>query len=75
MKYGRAIRIVRTARGLSKVQLAKRLSVGASYLSLIEAEKREPSVKVIDEISTVLRVPPHLMALLASDPTDLDGQP
>ena len=72
MNYGLAIRIVRTARGLTKAQLAQRLSIGASYLSLIEAEKREPSLKVLEEISTALHVPPHLLALLASDPGDLD---
>lgn len=72
MKYGRALRIVRTARGLSKAQLAARLSIGASYLSLIEAEKREPSIKVLEEISTKLRVPPHLLTLLASEPGDID---
>jgi transcriptional regulator with XRE-family HTH domain len=72
MTYGPAIRIVRTARGLTKAQLAKRLSIGASYLSLIEAEKRQPSLKVLEEISGALQVPPHLLALLASDPGDLD---
>ena len=72
MHYGRAIRIVRTAYGLSKAQLAKRLSIGASHLSLIEAGKRQPSLRVLGEISTVLQVPPHLLTLLASNPGDLD---
>ena len=72
MDYGRAIRIVRTAHGLTKAQLARELSIGASHLSLVERGKRTPSVDVLDEISRVLRVPPHLLALLASDPGDLD---
>src|SRR5688572_10395828 len=72
MHYGKAIRIVRTAFGLSKAELADRLSIGASHLSLIEAEKRQPSLSVLDEISTVLHVPPHLLTLLASDPGDLN---
>jgi hypothetical protein len=29
-------------------------------------------VDVLDEISTVLRIPPHLLTLLASEPGDLD---
>ena len=69
MNYGRAIRIVRTAHGLSKAELAGQLTIGASHLSLIERGKRTPSV---DEISTVLRIPPHLLTLLASEPGDLD---
>ena len=72
MHYGKAIRIVRTAFGLSKAELADRLSIGASHLSLIESGKRNPSLEVIDEIASVLRVPPHLLALLASDPGDLE---
>jgi len=72
MNFGRAIRIIRTAHGLTKAQLARELSIGASHLSLIERGKRTPSVDVLDEISQVLRVPPHLLALLASEPGDLD---
>jgi transcriptional regulator with XRE-family HTH domain len=72
MDFGRAIRIVRTAHGLSKAELARRLTIGPSHLSLIERGKRTPSVEVLDEISTVLRIPPHLLALLASEPGDLD---
>ncbi len=73
MNYGRAIRIARTAHGLSKADLARQLSVGASHLSLIERGKRLPSVGVLDELSSVLRIPPHLLALLASEPGDLDA--
>jgi transcriptional regulator with XRE-family HTH domain len=72
MNFSRAIRIVRTAHGLTKAQLARQLSIGASHLSLIEHGKRKPSVEVLDEISEVLRIPPHLLALLASEPGDLD---
>jgi transcriptional regulator with XRE-family HTH domain len=72
MNYGKAIRICRSAHGLSQGELAKRLSIGASQLSLIEAGKRQPSVKVLEEVSTALRVPPHLITVLASEPEDLD---
>jgi transcriptional regulator with XRE-family HTH domain len=71
--YGRAIRIVRTARGLNQAQLAERLSVGTSHVSLLEAGKRQPSVQVLDEVATVLNVPPHLLTLLASEPADIDN--
>jgi transcriptional regulator with XRE-family HTH domain len=72
MNYGRAIRIVRTAYGLTQSELAERLSIGASQLSLIEAGKRQPSVRVLQEISAALEVPLHLLTLLASNPEDLD---
>ena len=72
MDYGRAIRIVRNARGLSQADLAKRLTVGASHLSLIEAGKRQPSVGLLREVATSLNIPPHLMTLLASSASDLE---
>lgn len=72
MDYGRAIRIVRSAFGLSQAQLAEQLSIGASQLSFIEGGKRAPSLKVLGEVSTVLGVPPHLLTLLASDPEDIE---
>jgi transcriptional regulator with XRE-family HTH domain len=72
MDYGRAIRIVRAAHGLKQSELAERLSVGASHLSLIEAGKRNPSLSALQEISAKLRVPLHLLTLLASDPSEFD---
>ena len=73
MNYGRAIRVIRTAHGLSQAQLAERLSIGTSHLSLLEAGKRKPSLQVLEEISTVLNVPPHLLTLLASEPSDIEN--
>src|SRR3954447_12321108 len=72
MDYGKAIRVVRTAYGLTQAELAERLSIGTSQLSLIESGKRQPSLRVLDEVSVALRVPPHLLTLLASEPKDLD---
>jgi transcriptional regulator with XRE-family HTH domain len=74
MNYGRAIKIVRTAYGLTQSALAERLSIGTSQLSLIEAGKRQPSVRVLHEIAVALDVPMHLLTLLASRPEDLNAQ-
>lgn len=71
MNYGRAIKIVRTAYGLTQSALAQRLSIGTSQLSLIEAGKRQPSVRVLQEIAQAMGVPMHLLTLLASRPEDL----
>jgi transcriptional regulator with XRE-family HTH domain len=71
MNYGKAIKIVRTAHGLTQSELAERLSIGASHLSLIESGKRQPSLTVLEEIATALDVPPHLLTVLASDPKEI----
>jgi transcriptional regulator with XRE-family HTH domain len=72
MDYGKAIRMVRTAYGLTQAELAERLSIGKSQLSLIESGSRQPSLQVLDEVSIALNIPPHLLTLLASERKDLD---
>jgi XRE family transcriptional regulator, fatty acid utilization regulator len=72
MNYGKAIRICRSAYGLTQGELAKRLRIGASQLSLIESGKRQPSLGVLNDISAALGVPPHLLTLLASEPGEMD---
>ena len=74
MNYGRAIKMVRSASGLTQSALAERLSIGASQLSLVESGKRQPTVRVLGEIAEVLRVPPHLLTLLGSNLEDLNQQ-
>ena len=72
MDYGRAIRFVRSAHGLSQRQLADRLGVSPSHLSLVESGKRDPSLKLLEEISASLAVPMHLLTLLASNVENVD---
>ena len=72
MDYGRAIRVVRSAHGLSQRKLADRIGVSPSHLSLIESGKRDPSLKLLEEISGRLAVPMHLLTLLASDVGNVD---
>ena len=66
------MRVVRSAHGLSQRQLADRIGVSPSHLSLIESGKRNPSLKLLGEIAGSLDVPMHLLTLLASDVGDID---
>lgn len=45
------------ASGLSQAELARRAQVSASFLSLIERDKREPTLTVLRRIAEELRVP------------------
>ena len=70
MDYGKAIRIVRALADIPQRELARRLDVDPSLISLIEAGKRKPSRKFLERFATILGVPLHLLILLASGPGD-----
>lgn len=73
MDYGKAVRLARTARGLSQKGLAARSGLNTSYVSLIETGKRVPGPRAIGKLSKALGVPGYLLALLGADAKDLVG--
>lgn len=70
--YAKAFRIIRAAFGLKQSQLAERMPITASQLSLIESGKRQPSLRVIDSFANAVGIPSALVSLLASAPNDID---
>ena len=74
MKYGKAIRICRAARGLSQKDLATKVGLDSSHISLIEAGKRSPSLETVERIAKTLNVPVHLLMLLASEQKDVKSR-
>lgn len=75
MKYGRAIRQVREARGWSQRALARELGVAPSYVSLLESGKRSPSARMLESIATTVEVPIPVLMLLAAEASELRGIP
>jgi len=73
MEYGRALKICRAAVELSQQDVAKRAGITKSYLSLVEGGKRSPSLATLEKICKAMRVPPHLVMLLAAGPQDIPG--
>ena len=71
MEYGRALKICRAAVDLSQQDVAKRAGITKSYLSLVEGGKRSPSLATLEKICKAMRVPPHLVMLLAAGPEEL----
>lgn len=65
MKYGRAIRVARAARGLTLTALAARVGVSTSFLSLVEDEKRPTSHPQRVAIAEACGAPMALIELLA----------
>jgi transcriptional regulator with XRE-family HTH domain len=70
--YAKSFRIVRAAFGLKQSELAARMPISSSQLSLIESGKRQPSLRVVDSFAKAVGVPAALVSLLASTPDDID---
>ena len=63
---GKAIKIIREAKGKSLGALADQAKVSIPYLSLIEADKRNPSLDVIQKIAEALEVPLDVFLLVGT---------
>jgi XRE family transcriptional regulator, regulator of sulfur utilization len=67
---GNAVKLIRTARGVKQLTLAKELGISPNYLSLLEKDKREPSISFLRKLAKQLGVPAGLF-LLWQDTDDL----
>lgn len=71
MNYGKAIKTIRAAKGISQKKLSEELQLDPSYLSRVERGERIPSTPLLEEISKKLGIPFYLLTLLSSDKEDL----
>jgi transcriptional regulator with XRE-family HTH domain len=63
--------MLRTAEGLSQKALAEKLEVSRSYLSLVENEKKSPSLPFLNKAAEAFSIPP---VLLFVDPKDEESE-
>ena len=68
-RYGKALRLVRTARHLSQEQL---LTSGRTYVSELERGLKSPTLASVDEFAEALDVHPLTLLTLAYLPGDGD---
>ena len=73
MKMGRAIRLLRAAKGLQQADVARQAGLDASYVSLLEADRRTASSEALQRIADALGVPVSILQLLAADEHELRG--
>ena len=59
-KLGKTIKILRVAKGLKQSEVAKQLKVSVACISLIENNKRSPSLTLLNKLSGILDVPVSL---------------
>jgi transcriptional regulator with XRE-family HTH domain len=72
--FAKAFRIIRAAFGLTQSELAAKMPITASQLSLIEAGKRQPSIRVVNGLASAVGIPAVLISLLASPAEEMNLQ-
>jgi transcriptional regulator with XRE-family HTH domain len=65
LSLGKAIKMIRSARGHSLSVVAEQAQVGVPFLSLIESGERQPSLATLRKVADALGVPPEVLVLLA----------
>ena len=71
MNIGQAIRRCRTQQGASQSAIAHRANCSVSYLSMLENNKRDPTLSTVTNIAEALHVPVGLLFVLAADHNEL----
>jgi transcriptional regulator with XRE-family HTH domain len=67
LNLGRAIKLIRSARGKSLADVAERSGTSVPFLSLVEGGDRQPSLATLRKISEALEIPPEVLILVASE--------
>ncbi len=67
MSWGKAIKLCRVQRGISQGDLAEQSGLSISYISLLERDKRDPSMSAMEKIVSALKVPLTIIAFYAVD--------
>lgn len=65
IRPGKAIKIIREATGLKMVEVACRINMSPTTVSLVESLKREPSIEACKRIEKALRVDSNTLLVLA----------
>lgn len=73
MNVGQAIKLCRTRRGFSQTELAQYADCSVSYLSMLENNKRDPTLSTITKIAHALHVPVSIIFFLGAERGDLEG--
>ncbi len=63
MMVGKTIRLLRVTSDLSQGKLARALGVSPGYLSLVERDKREPSLSFLKRVATYFNLPVGFLLL------------
>lgn len=71
MQLGNVIKKCRKLRGLTQSEVSVLSNISESHLSLIEKNKREPSLTVLESLADALQVPISILIFLGSEKNDI----
>lgn len=71
MQLGNIIKKCRKLKGLTQSQVSATADISESYLSLIEKNKREPSLTALEAIAGALQIPVSILIFLSSEKNDI----
>lgn len=73
MNIGKALKLCRTQKGMSKTALAELSGLSISYLTLLEQDKRDPNLSTVEKLSKALNIPSSVLLFLASEPGEIEA--
>lgn len=75
MKIGNVLKLLRTSRGLSQGEMSKLFGISQNYLSLIEQNKKIPSIEAITGFASALRISKDALIFVGTEiPDELNGK-
>lgn len=67
LTIGKTIKIIREAKGLKLAEVATAAGISIPFLSLLESEQRDSSLRVLKRLSKALNIPAETLILLSQD--------
>ena len=71
MYFGKTLKLFRTTKGLTQVEVAMSLDITPEYLSKLENDSKIPSMVLLNRISKVLGIPMQLLVFDSLEAEDL----
>ena len=71
MTLGQAIKLLRQRRGLTLKEVATLTGIAPANVSMIESDKRDPSIERVKALAEIFDVPFIVLMFLASDQSEL----
>ncbi len=71
MNIGISIKTIRKNKGLNQTQLADLCGITVTYLSLIENDKKDPTLSLLRTIADNLQIPLPILLFMSLDDNDI----